>query len=66
MDTEKLILWLLQHDIKYKTEKLVSMVIREDKMGQTWLLTPCINDLIPNDHICHLVTEIVYPLQIRG
>lgn len=35
------------------------MVIREDKMGQTWLLPPCINDLIPNDHICHLVTEIV-------
>lgn len=59
MNTEKLILWLLQHDIKYKTEKLVSMVIREDKMGQTWLLPPCINDLIPNDHICHLVTEIV-------
>jgi len=59
MDTKKLILWLLQHDIKYKTEKLVSMVIRKDKMGQTWLLPPCINDLIPNDHICHLVTEIV-------
>jgi len=45
---------------------LVSMVIREDKMGQTWLFPPRISDLIPNDHICHLVAEIVKNVNVSN
>jgi len=44
----------------------VSMVIREDKMGQTWLFPPRISDLIPNDHICHLVAEIVKNVNVSN
>ncbi len=33
--------------------------MRDDKMGQSWLLPPDISELIPVDHICYLVAAIV-------
>jgi len=35
------------------------MAMRDDKMGQSWLLPPDISDLIPVNHICYLVIAIV-------
>ncbi|MDI6886549.1 MAG: IS1182 family transposase [archaeon] len=40
------------------------MAIRDDKMGQSWLLPPAVSDLIPVDHICHLVVAIVNSIDI--
>jgi len=35
------------------------MTMRDDKMGQTWLLPVSLLDLIPEDHICHFVADVV-------
>ncbi|MEG3225322.1 MAG: hypothetical protein BME94_07365 [Methanobacteriales archaeon Met13] len=35
------------------------MALREDKLGQTWLIPPSINELIPENHICHLIVSLV-------
>ena len=35
------------------------MAVRDDKMGQSWLLPPDISELIPVDYICYLVAAIV-------
>ncbi len=40
------------------------MTIREDKMGQSWLLPPDISELIPVDHICYLVIAIVNGIDV--
>jgi len=40
------------------------MAIRDDKMGQSWLLPPDISDLIPVDHICYLVVAIVNSIDL--
>jgi len=40
------------------------MVIRSDKMGQSWLLPPSVSDLIPIDHICYLVIAIVNGIDV--
>ncbi|MGB7533215.1 MAG: IS1182 family transposase [Halobacteriota archaeon] len=40
------------------------MVIRDDKMGQSWLLPPSVSDLIPVDHICYLVIAIVNSIDV--
>jgi transposase len=40
------------------------MAIRNDKMGQSWLLPPSVSDLIPVDHICYLVIEIVNSIDV--
>ena len=42
------------------------MVIRSDKMGQSWILPPAVTDLIPEDHICHLVVAVVNSIDISG
>lgn len=39
------------------------MALREDKMGQTWLLPPAVSDFIPENHICHLVIALVDELE---
>jgi transposase len=39
--------------------RLTEMTLREDKMGQTWLLPVSLLDLIPEDHICHFVADVV-------
>lgn len=35
------------------------MALREDKLGQTWLIPPSIDELIPENHICHLIVALV-------
>ena len=35
------------------------MVMRPNKLGQSWLLPPGINELVPKDHICNLVVAVV-------
>lgn len=35
------------------------MVLREDKLGQSWLFPPRITDFIPEDHCCNLVVAVV-------
>ena len=40
------------------------MAIRNDKMGQSWLLPPDISELIPVDHICYLVAAIVNGMDV--
>ncbi len=35
-------------------------------MGQSWLLPPSVSDLIPADHICHLVIAIVNRIDVSG
>jgi transposase len=40
------------------------MAIRDDKMGQSWLLPPDISELIPVDHICYLVAAIVNGMDV--
>jgi hypothetical protein len=40
------------------------MVIRSDKMGQSWLLPPDISELIPVDYICYLVIAIVNGIDV--
>ena len=35
------------------------MVLHEDKVGQTYLLPLNLLDLIPSDHICFFVKEVV-------
>jgi len=40
------------------------MAIRNDKMGQSWLLPPSVSDLIPVDHICYLVIAIVNSIDV--
>jgi len=40
------------------------MAVRDDKMGQSWLLPPDISELIPVDHICYLVAAIVNGMDV--
>ncbi len=40
------------------------MALREDKMGQTWLVPRSVTDFIPEDHICHLVIALVDSLDV--
>jgi transposase len=40
------------------------MTLRDDKMGQTWLLPVSLLDLIPEDHICHFVADVVNSMDI--
>ena len=40
------------------------MAIRDDKMGQSWLLPLSVTDLIPVDHICYLVSAIVNSIDV--
>ena len=40
------------------------MAIRDDKMGQSWLLPLSVTDLIPVDHICYLVIAIVNSIDV--
>jgi transposase len=40
------------------------MAIRNDKMGQSWLLPPSVSELIPVDHICYLVIAIVSGIDV--
>jgi transposase len=40
------------------------MTVREDKIGQSWLLPPSVSDLIPVDHICYLVIAIVNSIDV--
>jgi len=40
------------------------MAVRNDKMGQSWLLPPDISELIPADHICYLVAAIVNGMDV--
>jgi len=40
------------------------MTLRDDKMGQTWLLPVSLLDLIPDDHICHFVADVVNSMDI--
>ena len=38
---------------------VIFVVLHEDKIGQTYLLPLDLNDLIPDDHICHFVKNLV-------
>ena len=40
------------------------MAIREDKLGQTWLFPPSINDFIPENHICNLIIAIIANIDV--
>ncbi|GAH29479.1 unnamed protein product [marine sediment metagenome] len=40
------------------------MAIRDDKMGQSWLLPPAVSDRIPVDHICYLVAATVNSMDV--
>ena len=40
------------------------MAIREDKLGQSWLFPPCINDFIPENHICNLIVTIIAGIDV--
>lgn len=42
------------------------MAIREDKIGQSWLFPPCINDFIPENHICNLIVTIIAGIDISN
>ncbi|MDO8825044.1 IS1182 family transposase [Methylophaga sp.] len=42
------------------------MVLREYKMGQSFLLPLSLNDLIPKDHICFFVTDLVNEIDFQG
>jgi len=42
------------------------MALREDKFGQTWLIPPSIDDLIPETHICHLIAALVDELDFSN
>ncbi|RZN43914.1 MAG: transposase, partial [Methanophagales archaeon ANME-1-THS] len=42
------------------------MAMRDDTMGQSWLLPPDISDLIPVSHICYLVIAIVKRIDLSG
>jgi len=35
------------------------MALREDKFGQTWLIPPSIDELVPENHICHLIAALM-------
>src|SRR5665648_256123 len=41
------------------------MVLREDKMGPTFLVPRDLKDFIPDDHICFYVSEIVDKLDFK-
>jgi transposase len=41
------------------------MVLREDKMGQTFLVPVDLKEFIPKDHICFYVSDIVDKLDFR-
>ena len=40
------------------------MVIRSDKIGQSWLLPLDVSELIPEDHICNLVEIVVDSMDV--
>ena len=42
------------------------MALREDNMGQTWLVLRNITEFIPEGHICHLVIALVDGLDVNG
>lgn len=35
------------------------IALREDKLNQTWLIPHSIDELIPENHICHLIVTSV-------
>ncbi len=41
------------------------MVLREDKMGQTFLMPVDLKEFIPKDHLCYYVSDIVDKLDFR-
>lgn len=41
------------------------MTLREDKFGQTWLIPLKLSDLIPEEHICNFVANLVNELDFR-
>src|ERR1039458_2258421 len=45
--------------------EVVFMVLREDKMGQTFLVPVDLKEFIPKDHICFYVSDIVDKLDFR-
>ncbi|MDZ4172629.1 MAG: transposase, partial [Methanobacteriaceae archaeon] len=42
------------------------MVLREDKMGQSFLLPLSLNDVIPKDHVCFFVADLVNEMDFQG
>ena len=55
--------------LKYKDRKNKGdkgMAYIQSYQGQTWLLPPSIEDLIPDDHICFLIESLVESLDYRG
>jgi hypothetical protein len=42
------------------------MALREDKLGQTWLILPSVDELIPENHICHLIVALVDRLEFSS
>lgn len=41
------------------------MALREDQMGQTWLVPRSVTDFISEGHICHLVIALVENLMYK-
>jgi len=35
------------------------MALREDRIGQTWLVPKRVTDFIPENHVCYFITNIV-------
>src|SRR5512137_2109574 len=48
--------------MKIKRIRNKSMAYIQSYKGQTWLLPPSIEDMIPEDHICYLVEGLVESL----
>jgi len=44
----------------------VFMALREDKIGQTWLIPPSIDELVPENHICHLIVALMDKLDFSS
>lgn len=42
------------------------MALREDKIGQTWLIPPSIDELVPENHICHLIVALMDKLDFSS
>lgn len=41
------------------------MALREDRIGQTWLVPRRVTDFIPENHVCYFITNLVEELDFK-
>jgi len=41
------------------------MALKEDRIGQTWLVPRRVTDFIPGNHICYFIANLVEELDFR-